>query len=1266
MTRRSKHQRRRLALSALLCLCGLGLSAPGALANAPWWHLTYESRPTYLHPGTGQSEVQEIVTSPGPYGASQATNFFLSVGGQGLEEFASEPVAAEFGLPLPTAANIQKALEKAYGAGNVTVIEEAPEKYRVTGTGEKAFQALAPIEVTPFIGTAEAKVISEGHADGEIALTATNLGDASVDGAKSPVTIKDVLPPGLHAVGIVAAKPIPEVISLNISEALPCSLATLSCEMDQALAPFDQVEVRIAVNVDPGAASGELDQMSVSGGGAPLASLTRPVILKGGPPPFGIENYELVNEEEGGGLATQAGAHPFQTTTTIALNRNADTAPLERPNHHPEVTPAGLAKDLSFHWPAGLIGNPNPFPRCTDAQFNHTPEGFSEINACPAQSAVGVAVVTVQEPKVLATATFTEPLFNLEPGPGEPARFGFIVEQANAPVFIDTAVRTGSDYGVTVSSTNITQIAGFLSAQVTVWGVPGDSRHDDARGWGCLAATRKVESQGPCNPAEEQHPPAFLSLPTSCTGTSQSTVFGDSWSNPLSPESFPELARYTLPALDGCNRLPFNPSIKVTPDTSAASTPTGLNVDIHVPQEETLNAGGLAEAAPRDITVALPEGVAVNPSSGDGLEACSQALAGFTGFAEFNPPAKTATFTERLPSPLQQGVNFCPDASKLGTVKIKTPILPHPIEGSVYLASQNQNPFGTLLALYLIAEDPVSGVLVKLAGETQLSGTGQIVTTFRDSPQAPFEDAEVHFFGGERAPLATPARCGPYTTTATMTPWSGNPPSKATSTFNITSGPGGGPCPGATLPFSPSLTGGTTNIQAGAFSPLSTTIARGDGQQDPQSVQLHMPPGLEGILTGVTLCPEAQANAGSCPSQSLIGETTVSAGVGGDPVSVKGGRVYLTEKYAGAPFGLSIVNPVKAGPIDLEHDTANPANQPACDCLVVRARIEVDPLTAELTVTTDPSGPHAIPHMVDGVPVQIKKVNVTINRERFTFNPTNCSPLAISGSIAAYEGASQPLSVPFQVTNCAVLKFAPKFTASTAGKTSKANGASLKVKLTYPKAPAGTYANVARTKVSLPKQLPSRLTTLQKACTAAVFSTNPAGCPKESIVGQAKVITQVLPVPLTGPAYFVSHGGEAFPDLTIVLQGYGLTVDLVGSTSIKNGITTSTFKATPDVPFESFELTLPQGKFSALAANANLCTSKLLMPSEFIAQNGAVFTQSTKIAPTGCHKAKLTRRQRLAKALKACRAKRDHAKRAGCVRAARRRFGAVGGRRKKG
>jgi hypothetical protein len=723
-------------------------------------------------------------------------------------------------------------------------------------------------------------------------------------------------------------------------------------------------------------------------------------------------------------------------------------------------------------------------------------------------------------------------------------------------------------------------------------------------------------------------------MPTSCVGPLHTSTEADSWVEPQ-PEGERALFAETepMPAMTGCNQLPFEPEIKVSADGSEASAATGLTVDVHVPQDSILNGRDLAQSAIRGITVALPEGVAVNPAGGDGLEACSESLVGFQGFKEFetNPGVTSAAFSPTLPEP------SCPTASKIGTVEIATPLLPpgQHLKGAVYLATQNENPFGSLIALYLVAEDPISGTLVRLPGETRLSETGQIVAFFKNNPQLAFEDAELHFFGGERAPLATPARCGAYTTNASFVPWSAEPwdeaalTTQASSTFTITSGPHGAPCPGPSLPFSPSLTGGTTNINAGAFTPLTTTIARADGQQNLQTVQLHMPPGLTGVLAGVKLCPEAQANEGTCGPESLIGETTVSAGVGSDPVSVKGGRVYLTEAYAGAPFGLSIVNPVKAGPFDLEHDTSSPSNQPSCDCVVVRAKIEVDPRSAALTITTDASGPHAIPHLIDGIPVQIKAVNVTITRPGFTVNPTNCDAQSLTGMIAADEGGSSPVSVPFQVTNCATLKFTPTVAIAIAAHASKADGASLDFKIAYPKGALGTQSWFDEAKFDIPRQLPARLTTLQQACLASTFESDRAACPAASKIGTAIVRTPVLPVPLTGPVYFVSYGGAKFPDAVLVLDGYGVHIELHGETFIdsKTGVTSATFRDTPDVPFESIEVSVPTGPFSEFGVNLpakadyDFCGQKLTMPTLFKAQNGLEIHQSTPVQITGCPKA---------------------------------------------
>jgi hypothetical protein len=1017
--------------------------------------------------------------------------------------------------------------------------------------------------------------------EGRIDVVAENLGDAPVTG--SDLTITDKLP-----AGVVPRQGIVFISSVNLELSFLCAVSgqEVSCVVIQPILelfpvyPYEDEELRIPVKVQ-GASSGAINEVRVSGGGSTPAVLKRPLSIGDTPAGYGVEDYELAPENDDGSLATQAGSHPFQLTTTLMLNQTANPA-----------RPPALPKDLRFDLPPGLIGNPTPFPQCTTFQFSANAE--EGVNQCPQDTVVGVADVTIEpfaEPEGNALVTFPVPLFNLTPAVGEPARFAFDIE--TVPVILDTSVRTGGDYGVTVSVNNISELAAFLSARVTFWGVPGDPRHDSARGWDCIRGNhyngyKELVELGfvhPCAPLSQRTPPPLLALPTSCTGALQTTLATDSWANPgvfTSP-----FGGFGEPALDGCNRLPFSASINVAPDGQAGSTPTGLTVGVRVPQEEALNGAGLSPADVKDTTVSLPSGVVLNPSSADGLLACSE--------------EQIALSVNVVPS--------CPDAAKVATLEIKSPLLPNALTGEAYLAAQNANPFGSLVALYLVAKDPVSGVLVKVAGEVKPDPvTGQLVSTFKNTPQLPFEDLRLHFFGGSRAPLSSPALCGSYTTSSSITPWSGNAPAEPSSEFQILTGPNGSACANP-LPFSPSLTAGTTSIQAGGFSPFTMTMSRPDGSQNLQAVKLKMPPGLLGTLATVKLCKEAEANAGTCGPESLIGHTIVSVGVGGNPYSVTGGEVFITEGYRGAPYGLSIVNPAKAGPYDLGK-------------VIVRAKVEVDPITAALTVTTDTSGPYKIPTILDGIPLQIQHINVSIDRPGFTFNPTNCSPLQIGGSLTSDQGAVQTLSVPFQITNCAVLAFKPKLTAKTNGKTSRANGASLSVKLTYP---AGPYdANISKVKVDLPKQLPSRLTTLQKACPAATFNANPAACPAASIVGHAKATTPVLPVGLEGPAYFVSHGGEEFPQLVIVLQGYGTTVHLVGSTFInKAGITSSTFKQVPDVPVGTFELTLPQGRFSALAANGNLCTlKKLAMPTSFVAQNGMVLNTSTPIVPTGCAKKK--------------------------------------------
>jgi len=1103
---------------------------------------------------------------------------------------------------------------------------------------------------------------------GQIVLTVMNLGNASADGEVTPITIADVLPKRLHEESIEglaneagdASEP---------KERLQCAFKAVTCTWEVALLPYAQIEVRIDVSVEGSAKTGEINEGIVSGGGAVRAvSARQPVTVSSSPTPFGIEAYEMRPENEGGSLDTQAGSHPFQTTFTVDLNVGLEE---NSPVAGYVVEPAALIKNLNTKLPAGFIGNPVPFPRCTPPEFQE--------ETCPPDTVLGVATVQFNEPAHLPAAYKTVPLINLEPQAGEPARFGFLPTQ-RTPVFIDTSVRAGEDYGITGEVHDILETVAFWRSEVTFWGVPGAAAHDRQRGYGCL----EDHPGEACNPLEALHPAPFFSEPTSCPGTPmEGEAEASSWLEPENIQRFRtgEAGGELMPTLDGCNRLPFAPSVKVAPDSEEGSKASGLTVDAHVNQNGSLDPEGLTPSDVKDITVALPEGVAINPAGGNGLEACSDALVGYE--PEKSTPPSELHFTPYVPGGVaakkagdeglfEPGVNFCSNASKIATAEITVPVLPHPLQGEVYLATQNANPFGSLIAMYIVAEEPESGVLVKLPGEVSLNQqTGQVTATFQNTPQAPFEDAVLHFFGGERAPLSSPAHCGSYTTSASFAPWTGNEPVTAQSSFQITSGPNGTPCPGAALPFNPTATAGATNIQAGEFSPFTFSMSRKDGEQNLQSGEAKLPPGILGVLSNIEQCPEPQANEGTCGPNSLIGETTISVGVGSEPFTVTGGKIYLTGPYNGtggctpgtagcAPFGLSIVNPAKAGPFDLA-DTKN--NHPACDCVLVRAKVEVNPFTAALTVSSNlPGTVDSIPTMIEGIPLQIQHVNITTTRKDFQFNPTNCSKMEAVAHLFSAEGGTDTIGLPFQVTNCAALKFEPKFSVSTSAKTSRADGASLNVKLAYPNVPRGTDANIGRVKVELPKGLPSRLTTLQKACTSAQFDANPAGCPPASIVGHAKAITPLIPVPLEGPAYFVSNGGEAFPNLIVVLQGYNITVDLVGDTFIsKSGVTSSTFKMVPDAPVSSFELTLPEGPYSALTVDGNLCKQKLVMPTEIDGQNGAAIHQETKIAVTGCPTKALTRSAKLEAALKACHNKNkyDKATRGRCERLARKRFGSL-------
>ena len=1103
--------------------------------------------------------------------------------------------------------------------------------------------------------SAHSHLPSEGEA--QFVVTATNVGDAPVNGSPTPVTIRYELPEGVTPLGSPeanAGRGVPgQEGSIPLSGCEVIHLANgrsaVSCKFTEILTPFDHLLMRITTKVEHPTGTPLDGVLTVTGGNATAAELVKPLDLQEEPKLFGVETYELTPEGEGGSRDSQAGSHPFQLTTTLDLNQTlASYSALNEKGIYPS-SPA-LPRSLHFRLPPGLVGDVSAAPQCSKVDFT-TALQEDTVNLCPPDTAIGVVTLVANDPVPAGFQGWSVPVFNLTPEEGEPARFGFLIE--GVPVVVRTSVPTGGEYGVEASVGEISQAVQVLSTQLTLWGVPGDPRHDSARGYECLGggAWYGAAPHPPCPTTSEKTPTAFLTLPTSCERPPETTVEGQSWpiGEARTVRALEGQTSYAFPsALENCDLLSFQPTISVEPDEHSASTPTGLTVGVHVPQQGLLSASGRAESAVRETTVRLPEGLLISPAAANGLEACSASAFGspFLGADEDLQTGNTS---------FRPGFPGCPDAAKVGTVEVSTPLLPDPLTGAVYLAQEHTAPFQAPLVIYLVAEDHAAGILVKLAGTiTPEPGTGQLVSTFENTPQLPFEDLKLHFFGGPRASVSTPPRCGSYPTQALFTPWSGGPAASAPPvSFAISSGAGGSPCPSSQLPFAPSMRAGATNSQAGAFSDFELEIAHSDGDQQLTGVTVHLPPGLAAMLKSVTPCAEPQASLGQCGPESEIGHVSASAGLGPEPF-VQTGHVYLTGPYQGSPFGLSIVTPAVAGPFNLGE-------------VVVRSAISVDPHTAAVTVSSSlPTTVQGVGLPPSGVPLQLKQIQVSIDRQDFQFNPTNCSPTSITGTLGGGEGAAAPVVARFTATGCASLPFTPTLTASTQGQASRSDGASLTVRVT---ATPG-QANVARTVLTLPKTLPSRQSTIRQACLAAVFESNPATCPEGSVIGSATVHTPVLKSPLTGPGYLVSHGGAAFPDVEFVLQGEGIKLILDGQTNISNGVTTSSFNSVPDAPIESFEAVLPEGPHSALGLylpgneTYNLCGTALAMPTTIAGQNGAVIKQSTKIAITGCKAVagfkakKLTRAQKLKKALIACRKRFKHSRqrRVSCENKARRAY----------
>ncbi len=649
----------------------------------------------------------------------------------------------------------------------------------------------------------------------------------------------------------------------------------------------------------------------------------------------------------------------------------------------------------------------------------------------------------------------------------------------------------------------------------------------------------------------------FLTLPSVCSSTTVSHIEVESWEGAID-----RAETHTPVGVEGCGNVPFQPEVVTTPETARSDQPDGATIAVEAPQHEA--EGDINTADIKDVELKLPEGMTLNPPAAGPLGVCTAV----------------------------QFASECPASSKVGSVDVETDLPPHSLTGAVYLGSPTGATItGPPFTLYLFAQAPQYGVQVRLQGQVQPDpATGRLTTTFRNNPQLPFSELALKLNGGNAAPVANPLACGTGRTETTFVSYLTNP----TKTWLSATPFATGGCP-SPLPFALAQSTQDGPVGAGAFASYTFNLERGDGQQYLQRVTTTLPAGLVGLIPSVPLCGEPQAASGSCGAGSQIGTATALVGAGGAPLSFTG-PVYLTGGYAGGAYGLSIPIEAAAGRFDLGR-------------VVTRAAISVDPTTARVIVAA------SLPTIVKGVPLRLRAIHVNVNRASFLLNPTNCGPLSTDSTLLSTFSASDPVSSPFQVSNCGALAFKPAFAAATDKKTvSRAGGASLSVTLAQP----AHEANIKSIVAQLPLQLPSRLSTLQKACLAATYAANPRGCPAESLVGTATASTPVLPQPLSGPAYLVSHGGAAFPDLDLLLEGDGVRVILVGNTNIRNGITTSTFASIPDVPVSSFALNLPVGPHSALAANGNLCSKALTMPTTITAQSGTVVKQNTRIAVNGC------------------------------------------------
>jgi hypothetical protein len=911
-----------------------------------------------------------------------------------------------------------------------------------------------------------------------------------------------------------------------------------------------------------------------------IASLAAACLPGAAQADFGLHGLDVGFGAEGGGADTQAGSHPFAMTTDLGV----DT--VEDPVLKVQV-PAGDFKDLTVKLPPGLVADRDATPQCAIVDF--LPPGEPR---CPPSSMVGIAEVEVGN---LGAALQSAKIYNLVPPPGAVAKLGFLA--VVAPVSLELGLSQSPPYNGVARQAGIPQITPFYSAEVEVWGTPAAKAHDAARG-------------GPAGVAERP----FLTLPRSCTGPMPTTFEATSWQGGFFAETILSHGDGPEPlGMTGCGKLGFSPGITAQPTDHSAQSPTGLDFGLNIADEGLANPEGIAQSDLKKAVVTLPKGMSVNPAQAEGLGVCSESeLKG-----------------EKLESEPGEG---CPQSSKIGTVEVESPLVQGEVlKGALYIAKPYENPFNSLLALYMTIKSPKLGVEINLAGKIEPDPvTGQLITTFGGEgteplPQLPFSHFRLHFNEGARSPLITPPGCGTFTTKALLTPWA-NPesPYETGSAFTIDSGPGGGPCPsGGSAPFHPGFSAGSLNAAAGTYSPFYMRITRQDGEQDMTRFSSVLPPGVVGRIAGIPYCPEAAiaqaksrtgAHGGteelehpSCPAASRIGRTSAGAGVGSQLTYVPG-SLYLAGPYHGDPLSVVSITPAVAGPFD-------------AGTVVVREALTLNPVTAEVEVDGSASDP--IPHILQGIPLNVRELEIYADRPDFTLNPTSCARSQARATLWGAGSALQPtaetpvgLSSPYQAVNCAKLGFAPKLQIKLKGGTKRGAHPALEATVT----PRPGDANFGSAVVTLPHSAFLDQGHIRTICTRVQFAAgagNGAGCPAGSVYGQAKAWSPLLDEPLQGPVYLRSSSHN-LPDLVVALHGL-VNVELASRIdSVKGGIRSS-FESIPDAPVSKFVLQMQGAKKGLIVNSTDLCAGANRAKANLTGQNGKRFG-AKPVVGAGCGK----------------------------------------------